>query len=151
MRLVLEQFERMLRREAAEDREVLVKFLAPYHLLLGHAVTPATPFRPLAADAARQTFHFARAWDEDAPLQGLFCRAGHLDRVVAIQTLLSKAALEGFDPGRHVFLMPFDALAAGDRWSLRSRRVGYMGYLDAFAVRNYPFILRPLVVARGAP
>ena len=147
--LLLEQLERMLRREATEDRDALVRFVTPYHLFLGHAVTPASPFRPAAANAASTAFHFARAWDEDAPMQGLFCHAGHLDRVIAVQTLLGKAMLETFDPGRHLFLMPFDAVAAGERWSLRSRRVGYMGYLDAFATRNYPFILRPFVAPRG--
>jgi hypothetical protein len=149
--ILLGQLERMLRREEAANHAALLAWMEAYYRFLCHAVVPATPFRPRAAGSDGRVFHFSDVWEEDQPQQSLFCRASHLGQVQALQSLLGAATRTGFDPGRHIFMVPFDAAGGGGRWQVRSRRFAYLGYLDAFAARDYPFILRPYTPERPAP
>ena len=149
--ILLGQLERMLRREEAANHAALLTWLESYYRFLCHAVVPATPFRPRMAGSDGRVYTFADVWEEDQPQQGLYGRASHLAQVQALQALLGAATRTGFDPGRHIFMVPFDATGGGGRWQVRSRRFAYLGYLDAFAARDYPSILRPYTPERAAP
>ncbi len=149
--VLLDLMDRMLRREAAGQPEAVRDLLAAPYRLLCHAVLPATPFRPRPADEAGRVWHFAQPWEEDQPLQGIFSRDGHVLQITTVQTLLGPSGTQEFDPGRHLFLVPFDAAPAGERWQVRSRRYAYLGYLDAFATREYPFLLRAYSPEAAAP
>jgi hypothetical protein len=100
---------------------------------------------PPDEDTGRRWCHFVAPYEEDLPGQMLFSRESNMLDAIALVALLSKAGIKDFDPLRHMVLVNFDMEedAHGNIVDLVGRRHGFMGYLDAFAARRYPNLLRP--------
>jgi hypothetical protein len=143
---MLDHMSRALGHPDSTNAVAVVRLCVPYYLLLCHGGIPVSSFRVWEQNevsAATNFYHFSAGFEEDIPSQAIFTRQSHLQQAQALVGQLARAGIIDFDPIRHIFLMPFDVVEGDGPTVARSRRFGYMGYLDVFGAKRYPSILRP--------